>query len=159
MPCGAEVIIVLLPMLVPGAALLPAVAMAALAAAAALGYTVSRGADRTRAAGMTEVDVKIENAETVTEDLRLGQQLILNRDGITLVFSRDRQGRAVVRAAGCGMTQVALRAAAEEFISHLTQQYAYHRLMTKLRQKDFTVIEESVEADRTVHVRVSVYRD
>ena len=41
-----------------------------------------------------------------------------------------------------------------EMIDRVTQQYVYHRLMTELRDRSVTVVDEQVAEDRTVKIRV-----
>jgi len=42
----------------------------------------------------------------------------------------------------------------EEFLRQLTQRYAYHVVKEQLEQQDFTLVEEEVGQDRTIHLTV-----
>lgn len=42
----------------------------------------------------------------------------------------------------------------EEFLCQLTQRYAYHVVKEELEEQDFTVVEEEVQQDRTIHLTV-----
>jgi hypothetical protein len=39
-----------------------------------------------------------------------------------------------------------------EFVQRLTQRYAYHATKDQLESQDFTVVEEKVEQDETIHL-------
>jgi hypothetical protein len=36
----------------------------------------------------------------------------------------------------------------------VTQQYAYHRIVTELKQRNMTIVDEHVSEDQTVKIRV-----
>jgi homospermidine synthase len=42
----------------------------------------------------------------------------------------------------------------DEFLQRLTQRYAYHVAKDQLEAQDFTVVEEEVQADNTIHITV-----
>ena len=42
----------------------------------------------------------------------------------------------------------------EEFVPRLTQRYAYHAAKDRLEQQDFTIVEEEVQQDQTIHITV-----
>ena len=42
----------------------------------------------------------------------------------------------------------------QDFLQRLTQRYAYHVTKDQLEQQDFTLVEEKVEQDRTIHITV-----
>ncbi len=42
----------------------------------------------------------------------------------------------------------------EEFLKSLTQRYAYHVAKDQLEAQDFTVVEEEVQADKTIRITV-----
>jgi hypothetical protein len=48
---------------------------------------------------------------------------------------------------GTGITQ-------EQFVTRLTQRYAYHKVLTEVRKRGFTVTEEQTQADQTIKVVV-----
>ena len=46
----------------------------------------------------------------------------------------------------------------QQFSKAVVQQYAYHRLMTELKQRNFNVVGEQVEEDGTVRIQVRTYQ-
>ncbi|MDW7680725.1 MAG: DUF1257 domain-containing protein [bacterium] len=42
----------------------------------------------------------------------------------------------------------------KEFLQRLTQRYAYHVAKEQLEQQDFTIVEEEVQQDQTIHLTV-----
>jgi hypothetical protein len=42
----------------------------------------------------------------------------------------------------------------EQFLQRLTQRYAYHVTRDRLEEQDFTLVEEEVEEDETIHITV-----
>jgi hypothetical protein len=132
----------------------PAIATAIAGAAAALGYSVRSEEDTARASGRRRVETDVANSEVIAENLTSGQRMVLERGGITLEFARDERGRCTVCASGEGFSDGELRRAAEEASGRVVQQFVYHKLMTELKSRSFSVVEEEVLADRSVHVRV-----
>ena len=51
-----------------------------------------------------------------------------------------------------------MRAVAEEVARRLAQQYAYHRLVTEMKARGMSIVDEEVERDGTVRMQVRVYR-
>jgi parvulin-like peptidyl-prolyl isomerase len=140
----------------------PAFSAAVAAAATSLGYSVvAEGVDRINQAlqenkvtQRNEVELEIANSELVTEQLGRDQQIRVTRGGITVTFSRDARGRARICVTGTGQTDEALRAFGEELSQRVVQQYVYQRLMDELRARNFLVVEENVETDQAIRLKV-----
>ena len=132
------------------------------AAATSLGYSVvAEGMDRinqalkgTEISKRSQVALEIANSELVTEQLGRDQRISVTRGGVTVTFSRDARGRAQICVAGTGHTEDALRAFGEELSKRVVQQYVYQRVMDELRAHQFTVVEEEVEADQSIRLKV-----
>jgi parvulin-like peptidyl-prolyl isomerase len=140
----------------------PAFSAAVAAAATSLGYSVvAEGVDRINQAlqenkvtQRNEVELEIANSELVTEQLGRDQQIRVTRGGVTVTFSRDARGRARICVTGTGQTDEALRAFGEELSQRVVQQYVYQRLMDELRARNFLVVEENVETDQAIRLKV-----
>ncbi len=140
----------------------PAFSAAVAAAATSLGYSVvAEGVDRinqalqeNKATPRSEVELEIANSELVTGQLGRDQQIRVARGGVTVTFSRDARGRAKICVTGTGQTDEALRALGEELSQRVVQQYVYQRLMDELRARNFLVVEENVEADQAIRLKV-----
>jgi len=140
----------------------PVFSAAVAAAATSLGYSVvAEGVDRinqslrqNRSAKNAQVELEIANSELVTSQLGREQHICVTRGGLTVTFSRDARGRAKICVAGTGQTDEALRALGEELSQRVVQQYVYRRVIDELRAHQFLVVEEEVEADRSIRLKL-----
>ena len=157
MVCGCEVIVFVVIPAVTSA--WPAVVAAATAAASLMGLRAVKTATEQSVQVRTEVELSVENAQAVTEDLRVGQEVVFHKGDVEVVFCRNINGKPGVRVRGMGHSRGELEAMGQEFCRLVTQQYAYHRVMTKLRQQRFNIVSEDQAQDGTVRLKVSIYRD
>ncbi|MBX3744695.1 MAG: DUF1257 domain-containing protein [Verrucomicrobiae bacterium] len=135
----------------------PAFSAAVTAAGVSLGYQVtaearalvSQGVEATR-----RVELEIAQSEIVTGSLGRDQRLRLTRDDVTVVFSRDSRGRASVCVTGEGHTDAELRALGEELSQRVVQQYVYQRLMDEMRSRGYNVVEEQVDENQAIRLKV-----
>ena len=100
------------------------------------------------------VELQIANTELVTDQLGRDQHIAVARGEVTVTFSRDARGQAKVCVNGTGQTEEALRALGEELSQRVVQQYVYQRLIDECRARQFLVVEEEVEADKSIHLKV-----
>lgn len=150
--------IIVLPVLIPAvSAAWPMLLAAAGAAASAMGYAAAQA--RTKGENLTEVNLELENSEAVAGDAAFGEQVVFTKGDIQIVFFRNTSGKVSVKALGRNKSEAELRKVALEFANGVTQQYAYHRLMTELRQRNFSVVGQEVEKDGTVRLQVRTFRD
>jgi hypothetical protein len=140
----------------------PAFSAAVAAAAASLGYSVvAEGIDRINQ-GLEEnekvekrnIELEIANSELVTGQLGRDQRICVTRGGVTVTFSRDARGRAKLCVTGSGRAEEALRALGEELSQRVVQQYVYQHLLDELSAHQFVVVENEVEADQAIRLRV-----
>ena len=130
------------------------------AAATSLGYTVVAdvlekvGATKDTTKTATRVELQIANTELVTDQLGRDQHIAVAREGVTVTFSRDARGQAKVCVNGTGQTEEALRALGEELSQRVVQQYVYQRLIDECRTRQYLVVEEEVEADKSIRLKV-----
>jgi hypothetical protein len=136
----------------------PAFSAAVVAAAGSLGYQVAAGARREMrgetAPGKAGVQLEIERSEVVTGQLGRDQRIAVTREGVTVTFSRDARGKASLCVTGSGHSGEALRALGEELSQAVVQQYVYRKLMDDMRARGFNVVEEEVNADRSIRLKV-----
>ncbi|MHC4201107.1 MAG: DUF1257 domain-containing protein [Planctomycetota bacterium] len=149
--------IVILPVLIPGAvAAWPVIAAAAAAAAAALGYAAGRPPEDVKE--MTEVELTVAEAESVVADMALGEELVFVKGDVQVAFVRDAGGGVSVKVRGVGKTEEELRVMGQQMAGALTQQYAYHKIVTELKERNLDLVEEEVDEDGTVRLHVRVYQ-
>ncbi len=136
----------------------PAFSAAVVAAAASLGYQVASEAKNQADAAARKlaqpVRLEIERSEVVTDQLGRDQRMTVTRSGVTVTFSRDARGKASLCVTGTGQGQEELRALGEELSQRVVQQYVYQKLMDEMRKRGFNVVEEEVNEDRSIRLKV-----
>lgn len=140
----------------------PVIAAAITAAIASMGFTavtegviadVKANASATTANENREV-IEVENSEILAQDGGRGEEMVVERDGIRAVFSRDARGALRLCIEGKGLSKRQLRELGEELIGRVTQQFVYHRIVSELKDQNMTIVDEEVTADRVVRIRV-----
>ena len=137
----------------------PAFSAAVAAAAHSLGYMLveeiakQRQSESAKNQGR-EVNLEIANSELVTGQLGRDQQIRVTRGQVTVTFSRDARGRAKVCVSGPGHSDAELRALGEELSQRVVQKYVHQRLLDEIRARQFVVVEEAVDANQAIHLRV-----
>ncbi|MCL2349414.1 MAG: DUF1257 domain-containing protein [Planctomycetaceae bacterium] len=99
-------------------------------------------------------EISLENSEILADAKNLGESMTIVKDNIRATFHRDARGQLRLTVSGKGLSKKQMRAIGEELIGLVTQQYAYHRLVTEMKARGMTIVEEEVEADQTVKIRV-----
>jgi hypothetical protein len=135
----------------------PAITAAVAAAVGAMGFAslqegqISAGIS-SKATNREEIEV--EDSEILEAAAGTGEEIVVERDGVRATFSRDARGALRVCMEGGGLSKAQLRKLGQELIGRVTQQYAYHRIVTELKQKNMTIVDEQVTKDNTVKIRV-----
>ncbi len=143
--------------ILPATAAWPAIAGAAATAASALGFALASNKEKVEAADAIEVDISLETSESVTANLAVGEDLVFTREGVQIKFFRDVEGRAGVRVHG-HKKEDELRQIGEDFAKRIIQQYAYHQLVTELKNRNLNITDELVEEDGTVRLHVRAFQ-
>ncbi len=100
------------------------------------------------------VQLAIDQSELVTDRLDRTRQITVERDGVTVTFSRDARGKAGLCVSGTGHTDSELRTMGEELSQRVVQHYVYQRLKEEIQAREFVVIEEEVDANNAIHMKV-----
>ena len=140
----------------------PAISAAVAAAVGAMGFTVAGSTAMSAVAGVTtrqgatstRAEIDVADSEILTGVGGTEQTMVVERDGVRAVFSRDARGALKLCMEGQGQSKAQLKQIGEELIERVTQQYVYHRIVTELKERNMTIVDEEVEADRTVRIRV-----
>jgi len=136
----------------------PAFSAAVVAAAASLGYQVAAEAKASVSAAaqkkLSPIQLEIERSEVVTNQLGRDQHITVTREGVTVTFSRDARGKAMLQVVGTGQEEEVLRALGEELSQSVVQQYVYQKLMDEMRARGFNVVEEEVSEDHSIRLKV-----
>ncbi len=86
------------------------------------------------------------------------QTFRIERDGFTIDFGVDERGTCTVCVRGKGRGKAELKKIGDEVAGRVVQQFAYHKLMTELKQRNYNVLEESVQDDQSIQVSVKLAR-
>lgn len=148
----------------------PLIMAAATAAVSALGYTVATDSilemndcrddvfERDITKRRVREEISLENSEILTEAQNRGETLTIEKDNVKATFHRDIRGTLRLTIEALGYTKEQIRQIGDELIGRVTQQYAYNRIMTEMKLRGMEVVEETVEADDTVKIRVKNFR-
>ncbi|MFH1077632.1 MAG: DUF1257 domain-containing protein [Pseudomonadota bacterium] len=154
--------IIVLSVAIPAAAAAwPAIAAAAVAAAGALGlgYAAASSTKQTDNVNSTaEVELSVSNSCAAIEDLPMEEDIVFSGSDVSVTFFRDSQGKMGVRVHGKGKQEAELHEIGEKFVNKLVQQYAYNRLVTELKQRNFSVVNEQIEEDGTVRLQARIFQ-
>ncbi len=138
----------------------PAFSAAVTAAATSLGYTiVQEGLKEYQSARVSEtgerrVNLEIEQSEIVTNQLGRDQSIKVTRGNVTVTFSRDARGKAAICVTGPGHSDEELRAIGEELSQRVVQKYVHTRLLEECRARQFNIVEEEVDENNTIRLKV-----
>ena|SRR5436309_11053445 len=137
----------------------PAFSAAVAAAATSLGYvvvdeTIKLNQTKVAQAEGRQVNLEISQSELVTDQLGRDQQIRVTRGTVTVTFARDARGRASVCVSGEGYTDDELRALGQELSGRVVQKYIHQRLLDEIRARQFVVVEEQVDDNQAIRLKV-----
>lgn len=134
----------------------PAITAAVTAAVGAMGFASLQEVDSRATAGVgtNREEIEVEDSEILQGTAGMNESIVVVRDGVRATFSRDARGALRLCLEGGGLSKSELRKLGDELIGRVTQQYAYHRIVTELKQRNMTIVDEQVTADQTVKIRV-----
>jgi hypothetical protein len=134
----------------------PIITAAVTAAISSMGFSLVQAGQpiRQTAKSRAREEIEVDDSEILAESGGLRQELVVERDGLRAVFTRDERGALKLCLEGEGFSKSQLRQIGEELIGRVTQQFVYHRLMTELKERHMNVVEEEVSEDRTIKIRV-----
>lgn len=151
MPCT---MVCLTPVLIAG---WPVVVSCLTGVAAALGFSTVQSDEeenRQETAVGNQVEVELEGSQ-VLEGFT-GREEVFVKEGITFIFSANRDGRLVLCAQG-DFSKEELGQKARQFAGKLLQAYSYHKAVSQLKQSGFIISQEQVQADQQIHMTLRRY--
>ena len=152
-------VVVISPLVIAG---WPVITAAVTSAIASMGFNIAQSASAATNPDLslmawskekTRVDIELEESEILQNSLS-DERIVVEREGMRAVFTRDQRGALKLCMEGEGHSKAELRRVGEELINRVTQQYVYHRVVTELKQRNMTIVDEQISADRTVKIRV-----
>lgn len=139
----------------------PIITAAVTAAVGSIGFSIvtasaSNAAAALKSQGKTRerAEIDVGDSEILADTAAAGGELVIQRDDIRIVFSRDARGALKLCVEGERHSKAQLKRIGEEVLGRVTQQYVYHRIVTELQERNMTIVDEQVSADRTVKIRV-----
>jgi hypothetical protein len=135
------------------------ISAAVVAAVGTMGFstvqTVAHGAASITNKTKTETaEIDVENSEILAASVGTDEEIVVEKEGLRAVFSRDARGSLRVCVEGHGHSKAELRRIGQELIDRVTQQYVYHRIVSELKERHMTIVDEEVKEDRTVKIRI-----
>jgi hypothetical protein len=135
------------------------ISAAVVAAVGTMGFsavqTVAHGEASTTNKTKTETaEIDVENSEILAASVGTDEEIVVEKEGLRAVFSRDARGSLRVCVEGHGHSKAELRRIGQELIDRVTQQYVYHRIVSELKERHMTIVDEEVKEDRTVKIRI-----
>jgi hypothetical protein len=146
-------VVVLAPIIVANWPVITAVVGAAVGS---MGFAVVRREEvqTQRTDTKTREEIEIDNCEILASGTGIEEEMVVEREGVRAIFSRDARGGLRVCMEGTGHSRSELRQLGQDLIDRVTQQYVYHRVVTELKARNMTIVDEEVAEDRTVKIRV-----
>jgi len=99
-------------------------------------------------------EITLDDSEILADAQSRGETLTIEKDNIKATFHRDVRGTLRLTIDAVGLSKVQVRQLGDELIGRVTQQYAYNRLVTEMKERGMEIVEETVEEDDTVKIRV-----
>lgn len=131
----------------------PAISAAIAGAAVSMGFGIERDMAASAPRRRT-VETEIPNSEVVSDELGRGERIVVRRGDVTIEFGQDERGACTVCVTGENHSDRELRRIGEEMAGRVVQQFAYHKLISELKNRNFTLMGEEVLADESVRVRI-----
>lgn len=136
----------------------PVLTSAVVAAAAAAGFRLVKKQEPEKKAVKNSVELSMDNAEVVAESMSPDDQIVVEREGARVVFSRDARGRFRTCVEG-DLPKDRLKAIGEEISGLVIQQYVYRRLSLELAQSGFSTLQEERAPDGSIRLHVRRYQE
>jgi hypothetical protein len=152
-------VIILAPVVVTTA--WPVISAAAITVMASLGYatvsTVVDSAIEDQVDTMNTVELEVENCQELGEKLGREEELVFEKEDITVTFKRDIRGRLQVCVSGDNITKTKLRELGEELANKVVQQYTYTRVIDELQNTEMSIIDQEVDEDETIKIKLRAW--
>lgn len=135
----------------------PAIAAAVSAAMATAGFTVMQqeaSLSLSHDSSLTREEIEVDDSEVLDDAVGTDQKIVVERDGVRATFSRDPRGGLRLCMEGRHLSKSQLRKLGEELLGRVTQQYAYHRIVTELKNRNMTIVDEQMTENQSVKIRV-----
>jgi hypothetical protein len=112
-----------------------------------MGYSMVKNRQSLNVAGKTleTVDLDLKNSENLGETLGEEEKLVMEKDGITLTFSKGRDNRCKVHVSGMAKFKDELAKAGQEASNKILQAYVYGKVLAEAKKRGMQLVEEKNE--------------
>jgi hypothetical protein len=124
------------------------------AAATASGFKIVKSPSSPKP--RNRVELEMENAEVLADSLSRDDKIVVERQGVRVIFSRDARGsfRACVEG---DRPQDELRKIGEDLSGRVIQQYVLRRRSDELQQHGFSTLSLDQGPDESIRLHVRRY--
>lgn len=138
----------------------------ALAAAGALGYKhVTSTADGAPLRGelnqainnqkVVKLDLEVQVTDAVEDEVGRDKFLRFEKGEIVILFQRDLRGKFSAKVSGPDtMTRRELEYAGKEFLSAITQQFAYHKMAVEMERRGTNIVGEEITEEGDIVLKL-----
>ncbi len=153
--------VVLMPIVAP--IVWPVMVSATTAVMVSLGFAAVKAGDEIEneeVDAKTSVELDIPNSTEVGQNLSREEKLVFEKDGVTVIFTRDVRGKVKVCVEGEGYTKAELEEFGRELAGRVIQRFAYDRIVAEMQQKSgMSMVEQSVDENDTIHIKLRSWED
>ncbi len=133
----------------------PVISAAVMGAVTGMGFAVQGSTlHEEKQSSREKVETEIANSEIVADSMTPTEKIVVQKAGVTIEVGQDDRGRCTVCVSGQGQSKKQLKQIGEEVSGRIIQQFAYHKLVTELKHRNYNVVDEEVLADQSVRLRV-----
>lgn len=138
----------------------PVISAAVVGAVGAMGYAAATNANLVDEQIDVEnsVDLEIANSDVAAENMSREETLIFTKGDITLTFKRDIRGKLKICVTGKNHSDSELRRIGTEISQKVTQQFIYNRVVSELKNADFSIVGQEVGEDDAIKIQVRNWR-
>ncbi|NLE54430.1 MAG: hypothetical protein GX617_05800 [Lentisphaerae bacterium] len=141
----------------------PVLCSAAAAVMGAVGLTAVNAQTNTTTDVATETNTRVEldlaNSEEVGTTIRRDEELVFANDSLKVIFSRDARGKLKICVEGSGYSKAELEQFGRDIAGRVVQQYAYLRIVQEMQARHLSVVDQSVDADDNIHIKLRGWED
>lgn len=138
----------------------PSIAAAIAGVAGTLGFAVASkkttgsisGSSVNESSG-NKVETEFPHSEILDSVAGEQQFMCISKDGVTIEFRRDERGACSLCVSG-SRSKSELQKIGEEVAGRVVQQFAYHKLVTELKKRNYSVVDEKLQQDKSIRMRI-----
>lgn len=134
----------------------PTLSAAIVAAAVSAGFRIEKNPARDKK--LNSVEVEVPNAEVLQDAMRRDESMVVERNQVRVIFTRDARGQLKTCVEGPG-SKDELKRIGEDLSGRVIQQFVYQRLTQELSKGGFTMVREEAGPDRSIRLQVRRFEE